>query len=62
MANEVQWIKVTTNIFDDEKMLFIDSLPENIIKILEGNYDNRKEKNKEDYSDTSKYENMEMRV
>ena len=36
--------------------------PDNIIKILEGNYDNRKNKNQNDYSDYSKYENMEMGV
>ena len=35
---------------------------DNIIKILEGNYDNRKDKLKSDYSDYSKYENMEMEV
>lgn len=28
MANAVQWIKITTDIFDDEKMLLIDSIPE----------------------------------
>ena len=27
MANAVQWIKITTDIFDDEKILFIDTLP-----------------------------------
>lgn len=35
---------------------------ENIIKILEGNYDNRSEKRKADYSDVSKYNNMKMEV
>ena len=28
MANEVKWIKITTDIFDDEKMTLIDALPE----------------------------------
>lgn len=28
MASAVQWIKVTTDIFDDEKMLLIDSMPD----------------------------------
>lgn len=28
MANAVQWIKITTDIFDDEKILLIDSMPE----------------------------------
>lgn len=35
---------------------------ENIVKILEGNYDNRSEKKKADYSDISKYTNMKMEV
>lgn len=28
MASAVQWIKITTDIFDDEKMLLIDSMPD----------------------------------
>ncbi len=28
MASAVQWIKITTDIFDDEKILLIDSMPE----------------------------------
>ena len=28
MANEVKWIKVVTDIFDDEKILMIETLPE----------------------------------
>lgn len=28
MASAVQWIKITTDIFDDEKLLLIDSMPE----------------------------------
>ena len=28
MAAEISWIKITTNIFDDEKILLIESLPE----------------------------------
>lgn len=28
MANEVKWIKITTDIFDDEKFAMIDALPE----------------------------------
>lgn len=34
----------------------------NVIKILEGKYDNRKGKSKKDYSDCTKYENMEMEI
>lgn len=28
MASNVQWIKITTDVFDDEKILLIDSMPE----------------------------------
>ena len=28
MANDVKWIKITTDIFDDEKILLIESLPD----------------------------------
>ena len=28
MASAVQWIKITTDIFDDEKILLIDSMPD----------------------------------
>ena len=35
---------------------------ENIIKILEGNYDNRGQSSKENYSDSSKYKNLTMEV
>ena len=28
MAASISWIKITTNIFDDEKILLIESLPE----------------------------------
>ena len=28
MASDVKWIKITTDIFDDEKILLIESLPE----------------------------------
>jgi predicted phage replisome organizer len=28
MANEVKWIKITTNMFDDEKIKLIESMPE----------------------------------
>ena len=34
----------------------------NALKIIEGNYDDRKQKSKEDYSDCSKYENLTMEV
>ena len=34
----------------------------NALKIIEGNYDDRKPKSKEDYSDSSKYENLTMEV
>ena len=36
--------------------------PANTLKIIEGNYDDRKQKSKEDYSDCSKYENLTMEV
>lgn len=36
--------------------------PSNITKILEGNYDNRKPKNNDNYSDNTKYENLKMEV
>jgi len=36
--------------------------PENIVKILEGNYDNKRSKATENYSDPSKYENIKMEV
>ena len=35
---------------------------ENIIKILEGNYDNRGQSRKENYSDSSRYKNLTMEV
>ncbi|HFI0055680.1 TPA: phage replisome organizer N-terminal domain-containing protein, partial [Streptococcus suis] len=28
MASEIKWIKIVTDIFDDEKILLIESLPE----------------------------------
>ena len=28
MSSDVKWIKITTDIFDDEKILLIESLPE----------------------------------
>lgn len=27
MASDVKWIKITTDIFDDEKVLMIESMP-----------------------------------
>ena len=38
------------------------TIPNNALKIIEGNYDDRKHKSKEDYSDSSKYENLTMEV
>lgn len=37
-------------------------IPNNIVKILEGNYDNRKSKPKENFTDTTKYQNIKMEV
>ena len=38
------------------------TIPNNALKIIEGNYDDRKQKTKEDYSDCTKYENLTMEV
>ncbi len=38
------------------------TIPNNALKIIEGNYDDRNQKSKEDYSDCTKYENLTMEV